>query len=842
MTVTMKERRRTHKYYPLFLATHPMLTSFVLCLLCPKAVITVEESKKNRSTTSAPELQRVEYPDCVLPNWDTAFCRWCEGNETGVEWEVKYRIGKKGKWVSCRNRTNCTCTLPTHISIRHMVTFNISASNTSEIFEVNCTDQSLIVPNPVDKLKVIRTDSRSMKVIFKEPDSLALVSLTFHITMESKFDKKIKILGATHSKTGRHSVVFNDLIPYTNYSTSVKMRPAVGTYWSKIVTEYKKTLPDAPARNPETRPSSFQYHRCPGDCRTLTLYYKDIPERYTQGNITGMRATFRDDNTNQTYIRVCSFNEDRKCELDNAPLTSDFSVEITGSTAIGFGPRVPTSVMSIPEYHAGSNVPEHLAGEIQNETDKKAVTLFEWSYDGETPDAFVLYYRRMLQDVAQGGLSWFVLDGTQNRAEVVIEHGRSGLKNYQFAVAAEKRGQSAGMSKQFLKCLYKMDGEKPIIQALLFKSTHQDQNSLKVVLPPQQCKPRHRQIVNIIVTVQEVTTEGKIKQGGFNKIEKIPAPRVPQKYTVPALKDSTFYNISLTAVCRDGSDCQHLTGVTLETKPPLSYVFPAWVYGVIILILALVLLATIGMYWFYRRTTSKKKRLQIQRTPAVIQALEGNDGTTDEYYAIMIDNTQRPERSESESSSGHCDHSSRELTQLIPTVSGGSCYTNMGDGTSLLSASASDGTFGRSPGLLNPTSHQPSLQPVPEADENIINYPNGDVFMEIVDERERGRFVANNQLPWQSSRTAPAHVLPVLNLEAPYDPDVILKGTSARKRDDSPSSDLGSASSEDSVDDYVKLASLQRCFDPGPSDTESEGHPAPNILNDVDDAGHSKLH
>jgi hypothetical protein len=65
-----------------------------------------------------------------------------------------------------------------------------------------------------------------------------------------------------------------------------------------------------------------------------------------------------------------------------------------------------------------------------------------------------------VDDFFQGGINWIILNGTSSTAEVVVRHGGKSLRNFEFAVAAEKSGLSAGMSKPFLTCLYEVDGGK----------------------------------------------------------------------------------------------------------------------------------------------------------------------------------------------------------------------------------------------------------------------------------------------------------------------------------------------------------------------------------------------
>ncbi|XP_064625799.1 uncharacterized protein LOC135486692 [Lineus longissimus] len=841
------------------------------------------------------KLQRAEYLHCVMPNWDSAVCRWCEDDSKYTGWKFEYIEGTSGGWKSCPNETKCTCTWHNKEGSNtfnrfEIMNISISAKNdfgeTQETLIVDFANRSLILPNPVDEVTMRALDSRSMKVTFSGPIYLeGLIPLFYNISLQSKFDTEPMMKFVINDTRDEKSVEFHELIPYANYTVKVKVRPEVGPYWSNFTTGYKRTLPDVPARNPETRPSSYQNNLCPDNCRSLIIYYKDIPEKNTHGVISGMFATFKNDQTGRVkryeYERACSYDKDRKCELNNVPRTTAFSVVIAGTTSVGRGPRIPTSRMTIPIYTSGSKAPENLVGEIQNKSNNKAVILYEWNYDGEAPDAFVLYYRHMLQDVTEGGINWFVLNGTQNSAEVSIEHSGSSLQSYEFAVAAEKSGESAGMSKQFLTCLYEVDGEKPVIPALQFEPLAQEHNSLKVDLLPQICKPGHRQIVYIIVTVLEVTAKGEFKDGGVNTTEKISAPRVTYDYIIPNLQDSTFYNMSLTAVCRDGSYCQHTPGVKLETKPPRPFVFPLWAIGIIFVILLLLFLLIFGLYRYYKRVTSKNKQLKILRTPAVKQAqyLEEN-GMSDEYFDMTRDDKPHCERSESESSSNDGDHSSRELNRLIPNgkpraivhprrlmshESGGSGQSGMTDVTYLPSESDSDEIYlGGSPRSLNPISHPPDLQPVSEADEDgkrgnypdnhystINNDPNGEVFVDITD--GRGRYVVNNQRPgprvYSRPQTAPAHILPRPeprpNWEVRPEPQtraVKFKGADKCdfKKSASPASDIDGATGGESDEDYCKLTTNEPRVSSGPGETDSEGYLVPNIVGELDDEGYFK--
>ncbi|XP_063434427.1 uncharacterized protein LOC134715849 [Mytilus trossulus] len=528
--------------------------------------------------------QPVKNFSCIIYDWDKKMeCSW----DLGVNYFNLHYINTTLQIYgsgSCPNMNllNCTINQGEGVSFdRSTLDFIVNVTNTvREVFRetgwITVKQATSVKPSPVDMIEISSITSRcvSLKWVHNRRHRQKI----FIIYMTSKWNDNKKIV----SKEFKTTVC--NLKPNTKYQISIVTRPGedIG-YPSEPVNNITTTETDFPDRPPEVFAGSYvlSVEGCRNDKRNVTLYWKDLPETYQNGQMLGYKVKVFDG---------ISFNYDyhvhkRTSTLVSLPcsrgvIVSVFSWNEEGNSVEGSEITIPEANSLLP--------PSRIIVEAQNTSTDTTVSVSWTPTEDERIKYHTVYYCQFNTECTTD-IEWITVP--VNSTSLTIEHIQFD-KKYRFGVSSDMDVGSSGFSWE--DCYYlKSIAPSPPTQVDVLAYP---ENGITVDWSDPKCGD------SPYIEFYRVTwcTASHTKHCEDVHKEKDISTSEPSKLVLPNLKAGTSYGVRVQHITGDGRISDYSDMVYIQpTNNNLATSQITWIAvgGTFVFMFAIA-----GVVFIYRRT------------------------------------------------------------------------------------------------------------------------------------------------------------------------------------------------------------------------------------------------
>ncbi|XP_076097983.1 uncharacterized protein LOC143068096 isoform X1 [Mytilus galloprovincialis] len=535
--------------------------------------------------------QPVKNFSCIIYDWDEKMeCSWDLGvnyrdlHYINTTLRISYGIEENAYagWCPNMNLLNCTLTQGDGISFdRSTLYFIVNVTNTMrDAFAATdwiiVKQATSVKPSPVDMIEISSITSRcvSLKWLHNRKHRVKI----FIIYIKSKWNDNEKVVSREFNTT-----VCN-LKPNTEYQISIVTRPGEHMgYPSEPVNNITTTETDVPDSPPEVFPGSYvlSVEGCRNDNRNVTLYWKDLPETYQNGQMLGYKVKVFDwisSNYNYHVHRRTYTSVSLPCS--RGVIVSVFSWNEQGYSVEG-------SEMTIPEANS-LLPPSRIIVEAQNTSTDTTVSVSWTPREDERIKYHTVYYCQFNTECTTD-IEWIRVP--VNSSSLTIEHIQFD-KKYRFGVSSDMDVESSGFTWE--DCYYlKSIAPSPPTQVDVLAYP---ENGITVDWSDPKCGD------SPYIAYYRVTwcTASHTKDcADFHK-EKDISTSEPSKLVLPNLKAGTSYGVRVQHITGDGRVSDYSDMVYIQ--PTNNNLATSQITGIAVGGTFLFMFAIAGAIFIYRRT------------------------------------------------------------------------------------------------------------------------------------------------------------------------------------------------------------------------------------------------
>ncbi|CAC5372177.1 unnamed protein product [Mytilus coruscus] len=606
---------------------------------------------------------RTEYPpepvknfSCIIYDWDEKMeCSW----DLGVNYRDLHQINttliisdgikENGHGGSCPNMNLLNCSLYQGGGIsfdRSTLYFYVIVKNTMRDVSVDTgwitvKQAKSVKPSPVDMIEISSITSKcvSLKWVHKRVHR----SKIFIIHITSKWnDDKVK-------KLREFNTTVCDLKPNTEYQISIVTRPGedIG-YPSEPVMNITTTETDFPDRPPEIFPGSYvvSVEGCRNNNRNMTLYWKDLPETYQNGQMSGYNVkVFSGDGISPNYPV-----HRRTYTSLSLPCRKEVNISVFSWNEVGYS--VEASKITIPEANS-LLPPSRIIVEAQNTSTDTTVSV-SWTPTEDGRIKFHTVYYCQFDTECTTDIEWIRVPG--NSTSLTIEHIQFD-KKYRFGVSSDMDVGSSGFNWE--DCYYlKSIAPSPPTQVDVLAYP---ENAITVDWSDPKCGD------SPYIEFYRVTwcTASHNKDCSDFTKERDISTTEPSKLVLPNLKAGTSYGVRIQHITGDGRISDYSDMVYIQ--PTNNNLASSEITGIAVGGTFLFMFAIAGAVFIYRRTAygiremkrpleiiTPKIKLQVGNTtdPALNTSSSSSSGDQSSISRLLKDNKVIPYFSQVSKDSG----------------------------------------------------------------------------------------------------------------------------------------------------------------------------------------------
>ena len=374
--------------------------------------------------------------NCIIYDWDRSMvCTW----DLGVEYKNINNINTTlfifldGNYGSCPNKrlTNCTWNNDDGVTFdRKTMYFIVTVTNTKHNISVSSgwipiSQNDHVKPDKVDYL--ISRAVNSTCILLEWRHQKQFRTKEFIITYSSKWNNRQRIETNDINKK-----IICGLKPNTNYNFEIVTVPEGGKgYESDPVFNSTSTDIDLPARSPEVSDGGYIVNKddCTYQERSITVYWKSIPEEYQNGPMIGYYITAS--NSDGHLFDIAVNNPNQMVQTMTLPCQQTIiSIKSWGEA----GNSTTVSTISIHENFETSR-PTLVIVEAQKNSTDTTVNV-TWSLRHPVVKSCTVYYCQYITECTRE-LQWVDVPG--NYSSKVIDRIQFD-KKFRFGVSCNGSG------------------------------------------------------------------------------------------------------------------------------------------------------------------------------------------------------------------------------------------------------------------------------------------------------------------------------------------------------------------------------------------------------------------
>ncbi|VDI52256.1 cytokine receptor domeless [Mytilus galloprovincialis] len=487
---------------------------------------------------------------CIIYDWDEKMeCSW----DLGVNYrELRYIDTSLYLQLtgSCPNKNLLKCKWirgESYSFDRSSLTFIVSVKNTKRNVSVD-TDWITIIqaeyvkPNPIEEIEIVYISSRCVSLKWNHKKSDREKKFIIHITSKWTDDKVIK--------SRELNTTVCELKPNTEYKISTVVRPEYTDYGNNIdignssdigfpsnaVVIIATTQTDLPDRPPDVSPGSYvvSVEGCRNNNRNVTLYWKDLPETYQNGQMLGYIITVSSEDgklsTNPIISRTFT---SLLLPCRQEVLVSFFSRNEVGDSLEPSNIYIPIANTILPL--------SRIIVEAQN-TSKDTTVSVSWTPTEDERITFHTVYYCQFDTQCTTDIEWIRVP--MNSTLLTIEHLEFD-KKYRFGVSSDIDQVSSGF--EWEDCYY-LTGLAPSpptqVDVVAFP-----EDGITVDWSDPKCGDSP--YIEFFKVTWCTASKGTTDCSGVEEGMEIPSTE-PTKLVIPNLKAGTSYGVQIQQITGDG--------------------------------------------------------------------------------------------------------------------------------------------------------------------------------------------------------------------------------------------------------------------------------------------------
>ncbi|XP_052058282.1 uncharacterized protein LOC127698685 isoform X2 [Mytilus californianus] len=499
---------------------------------------------------------------------------------------------------SCPNKNllNCTWIKGGPYSFdRSTLFFKVSVKNTKrnvskETDWITIKQAEYVKPNPVEMIKIVSISSKCVTLKWKHQKLKKQKKFIIRITSKWTDNKLIK--------TKELNTTVCELKPNTKYEISIVARPEkvdygypsdIGDssdigYPSYPVIIIATTQTDFPVRPPEVFPGSYvvSVEGCRNNNRNVTLYWKDLPEKYQNGLMLGYKVTVlsEDGELSNYHVNSRTFTS-LPLPCRHGVRVSLFSMNVVGYSLEPSNITIPTANTLLP--------PSRTIVEAQNTSTDTTVSV-SWTPTEDGRIEYHTVYYCQFDTECTTDIEWIRVP--VNSTLLTIENLQFD-KKYRFGVSSDMDQVSSGFKWE--DCYYlKSIAPSPPTQVDVLAYP---ENAITVDWSDPKCG------VSPYIKFFKVTwctaSKGTIDCSGYHQERNISSTE-PSKLVIPNLKAGTSYGVQIQHITGDGRISDYSDMVYIQ--PTNNNLAPSEITSIAVGGTFLLMLAIAGAVFIYKRT------------------------------------------------------------------------------------------------------------------------------------------------------------------------------------------------------------------------------------------------
>jgi hypothetical protein len=504
--------------------------------------------------------------DCIVYNWENMTCTWQPEHQqwknitnlktnSSLIWTI-IQDGKKSEFYECpdqpladiltRHHRKNEChwkKLDGQNSFKSDMTYYmyVEAQNAlgrarSDIVTVHT--RHLVLPNPVGDLRMVNRNSTSITLTWKRP-SPSLSPVIYRLQYRSQWNDMIMV------ETTQSIFTLSNLIPNTDYTVQVTVKPAEEGYWSSPSKLTVSSLKDVPKINPAITQGGFVVNSCGMDCRNITIFWQSISEAYWHGDDFHYLVTIE---------KTCGINQNSREDRNVSSMKTSLSVKANMNCKYLFvvwsenehgrapGPD-PTPIV----VDSQENMPPHGFEIIANALNTTYIDI-QWENHSNSETEVMVFWCRgsYLDKECRPPMHWQSVPHKQSWASVMLL-GDADYRDYLFGVAWINDEHTGGI--HWSECVYDNLSRSPPPNGNV--STYDAPGSLLVQWNSHQdCQKQRGYIISYLIYYCPVCDN---KKCCLDSERTVTVPRTTSHYILRGLEYRQEYRVRLKSVTAAGS-------------------------------------------------------------------------------------------------------------------------------------------------------------------------------------------------------------------------------------------------------------------------------------------------